>query len=198
MIIPLKLIERKKMKKIVLSLALASAMSLSALSLDSASAKASFTAYKMANKTAVPGTFKDVKFSFEKTDGTLAQILHNAKAEVNFNNIDTIKNPVRDGNIKNKLVAHLTTPKIEVTFSGANGDDKAGKIPANVSINGVSKAVEMTYEVSGGKLMAKGVLKPTDFMADAFEKFRKDPVIAGLHGKNTHDEVIIIFEAAVK
>lgn len=188
------------MKKIALSLALVVALSVNsnALSLDSASAKVNFTAYKMANKTPVPGTFKDVKFSFAKTDGSLSEILSGATANVDFNAIDTIKNPVRDGNIKNKLVKHLSTPKIDVKFKDVKGDDKSGKIVANISINGVSKDSELAYALDGGKLVAKGTIKPTDFMPEAFEKFKTDPVIAGLHGKNTHDEVMVEFEALVK
>lgn len=166
--------------------------------LDKASAKAEFAAFKMANKVRVPGFFRDVEFNFAKTSGSVAEILSGASAKVDFNKIDTIKNPMRDKNIKDKLVAHLSTPEISVKFDEVKGDDKAGEVKASVSLNGTTKQIPMKYSVEDKKLTTIGTIKMTDFMTEAYDKFRLDKAISALHGKMTHDEVEIIFSADVK
>lgn len=188
------------MKKQFLSLALASLLvgSLSALTLDKDSAKVNYQGFKTPAKVAAAGTFKDVVFTFSSTDGDLKTILTNSKAEVDFNKIDTIKNPIRDNNIRTKLVAHMKTPNIVVSFKSVEGDDTAGNIVAEVNMNEVVKEVPMKYEVKDGLLKASGTIKMTDYMPEAYDKFKNDKVIAGLHAKVTWDEVDIFFEANVK
>ncbi|BCX80268.1 YceI family protein [Campylobacter sp. 19-13652] len=185
------------MKKIFISLALLAAGTLSAATLDAANASVKFEGYKLANKTAVPGTFKDVEFSFPTTDGSIESILKGASAKIDFNKIDT-KLPVRNQNIINKLVKFMKTPQIVATFENVKGDDKAGEIDAKISLNGETKPVALKYSVENGVLKASGVINQLDFMPEAFDKFKTDKVIQGLHGKLTHPEVTIIFEAPVK
>ena len=58
----------------------------------------------------------------------------------------------------------------------------------------------MKYEVSAGKLVATGIINlEKDFNAKAaFDEFRNDKVIQGLHAKQTSPEVQIGFEVPVK
>lgn len=188
------------MKKILFSLVASMVLvgTMNAVTLDKSTAKAEFIAYKLANKVAVPGSFKDVEFTFAKTDGALVDILSGANAKVDFNKIDTVRNPVRDNNIKTKLVKFMKTPNISVTFKKVTGDDTKGEIVADINMNEVTKEVPMTYEVKDGMIKAMGEIKFTDFMPEAYDNFRNDKVIQALHGKKTHDEVNIVFEAAVK
>lgn len=185
------------MKKVLLSLALLAAASLSAANLDASKASVDFEAYKLANKTAVPGSFKDVEFKFLTTDGSIQSILTNAKAEIDFDKIDT-KLPVRNLNIINKLVKFMVSPKITAVFNSVKGDDSKGEIEATITMNDVSKPVNMSYVVENGTLKASGMINQLDFMPEAFDKFKNDKVIQGLHGKLTHPEVKIIFQAPVK
>lgn len=185
------------MKKIALSLALLGLVGLSAATLDASAAQVGFEGYKLAKKTAVPGTFKDVKFNFTTTEGSVPAILKGATADIDFTKIDT-KLPVRNQNIVNKLVKLLTSHDIKVSFDEVTGDDTKGDIKAKVVMNGVSKEVPLSYTVEGGKLVAKGEINQMDFMPKAFEAFKADKVIAGLHQKMTHPEVGISFTAPVK
>lgn len=186
------------MKKAFLPVLLASSIcALNALSIDPAKASADFTAYKAANKVPVPGSFNEPKFSFKTTSGSVAEILSGAKANIDFNKIET-KNPGRNKNITSKLVAHMGTPEIVVDFLSAKGSDTSGEIEAQVQMNGVKKPVAMKYSVENGVLTASGEINQLDFMPAAFDKFKNDKVIMGLHGKVTHPEVSIKFSAPVK
>lgn len=188
------------MKNILISLTTAALLSsfASALTLDKDSAKVDFIGYKMANKVAAPGTFNGVEFKFTKLDGELSEILTGAKAKIDFNKIDTIKNPVRDKNIKTKLVANMKTPEIDVEFKEVKGNNQSGEITASVNMNEMTKDIPLKYEVKDGVLKVTGTVNMDEFMHDAFELFRNDKLIQGLHGKKTFPEVDIIFEANVK
>lgn len=183
------------MKKTLIFLALAGA--LSAASIDLSGAKVGFDGYKTQAKTAVPGTFKDVKFDFAKTNGSLPEILSGATASLSLSNIETGL-PIRNKNILDKLVKFMNSPEITAKFISATGDDTKGEIKAQITMNGVSKPVDMSYNVENGVLKASGVINQLDYMPEAFDKFKNDKVIQGLHAKLTYPEVKIIFEAPVK
>jgi len=181
-----------------LFLALFASVGLFGASLDMENAKTTFEAYKMQNKIAVPGLFKEVSYAFEKEEGTIAEILTNASASFDMNNIDTIKNPVRDKNVKDNLVAIMTTPEVKVKFTEVTGDDAKGEIKASVSIGGNEKEVPLTYEVAENVLKIAGEIKMSEFIPDEFEKFKTNPSVSAMHGKVTHDDVKIGFEAPLK
>lgn len=183
------------MKKTLLFLALAGA--LSAASIDLSGAKVSFDGYKTQAKTAVPGSFKDVKFDFAKTDGQISEILSGAVANIDFKNLETGL-PIRNKNILDKLVKFMQTSEIKAEFLSASGDDAKGEIKAQITMNGVTKPVDMSYVVENGTLTASGMINQLDFMPEAFDKFKNDKVIQGLHAKLTHPEVKVIFQAPVK
>lgn len=194
------------MKKFALSLC-ASALifgSLSALEIDAGAAKIDFYAYKAASKVKVPesgpGTFKDAKFSFAKTGGSVSEILQDASVEFDLGSIDTGKNAVRDNNVKNKFFALLSTQKVSGKIVSVTGDDTSGTANASINFNGASKEVALKYEIKGDKLVAMGQIDlQSDFdVKEAFDKFAADKVIQGLHGKKTWPQVDVGFEVPVK
>ena len=172
----------------------------SAASIDAGAAKVNVVGYKTAAKTAVPMTFLDAKFNFAKTDGSISDILTGATSTVTLASADTIKNPLRDKNMRDKLFAKFSSPTAQAKINSVEGDDSKGVLKTTVSLNGQSKDVEMKYEVSAGKLVATGIINlEKDFNAKAaFDEFRNDKVIQGLHAKQTSPEVQIGFEVPVK
>ena len=159
----------------------------------------------MPNKMKIPetgnfATFNSVEFTFANTSGSIAEVLTNATAKVDLNSVDTVKNAVRDTNLKTKFFANLSTQEANAKITSVDGDDSAGKLTLSVDLNGVSKDVELKYEVKDGKISANGEIDLNeDFNAkEAFEKFSNDPMVQGLHGKKTWPNVNIGFEIATK
>ena len=196
------------MKKLSLSLcavALFMWAPCSALQIDADAARIDFISYKMASKIRVPesgapATFKDAKFSFAKTSGSVAEILQDASVEFDLSSIDTGKNVVRDNNVKSKFFALLTTQKVSGKILSVAGDDTSGTANASINFNGASKEVALKYEIKGDKLVAMGQIDlQSDFDAkEAFDKFAADKVIQGLHGKKTWPQIEVGFEVPVK
>lgn len=92
----------------------------------------------------------------------------------------------------------MKTSEIKAKFDSVNGDDKSGEIKATIDMNAISKPITLKYSVNAGVLKATGEINQLDFMPEAFNKFKSDKAIQGLHGKLTYPEVTIIFEAPVK
>ena len=175
------------------------------ISIDTENTKVIFEAYKMPNKLKVPetggyATFKNVKFNFANTSGSVADILTNATANVDLSSIDTQKNSIRDNNVKTKFFQHLSSVEANAKITAVNGDDNSGEIKLLINFNNVDKEVSLSYEVKDGKIIALGTIDlQNDFNAkDAFEKFASDPVIAGLHGKKSWSIINLGFEITLK
>lgn len=188
------------MKKSLVAAALIfGASSLFALSVDEASVKPVVTGYKTNQKIAVPMTFKEAKFSFKTTSGSAKEVLEGATALIDLKKVDTNKNPLRDKNIRDKFFAKLGSQEAKALINTVEGDDKAGKLKATITFNGIQKDVEMGYVVENGKLVAKATIDIKNYNATkAFDEFRTDTAIKGLHGNNTWSEVEIGFEVNVK
>lgn len=188
------------MKKSLVAAALIfGASSLFALSIDEASIKPVVTGYKTNQKIAVPMTFKEANFTLKSTNGSVKEIFEGATALIDLNKVDTNKNPLRDKNIRDKFFAKLSAQEAKALVNSVEGDDKAGKLKTTITFNGIQREVEMGYVVENGKLVAKASIDIKDYKATpAFDEFRTDTTIKGLHGNNTWSEVEIGFEADVK
>lgn len=195
------------MKKTILTLFASSlfASSLFAVSIDQTTAKVNLEAFKMPNKMKVPevggyATFKDAVFSFEKTEGSINEILTNATVKIDLNSIDTQKNQIRDNNVKTKFFANLSNQEANAKITAVNGDDNTGELTLLTTLNGVEKELTLKYEVKDGKILAMGEIDlTTDFNAkDAFDKFANDPSVSGLHGKKSWPNINVGFEISVK
>ncbi|MGP1506621.1 MAG: YceI family protein [Campylobacter sp.] len=188
------------MKKLLAAICPLIAVSAFALDIDETGAKVTFAGYKLQSKVAVPGSFPGTKFKFAKTSGSVSEILTNTTAQIDLNSLDTTKNPVRDKHIKEFLFDHFSTKESSGKIVSVNGDDTKGELKVAINFNNKEQEVPMTYEVKDGKIVATGtIMLESDFDAkDAFEKFRSEKIIVGLHAGKTWDEVMIGFEIPVK
>lgn len=189
------------MKKIFLALTLVGLFgyTLSALSLDTASAKLYFVGAKMEAKVKVPGVIKDASFSFAKTSGSVADIMGKAKVDADFTSKDT-KDKLRNNNIKRTFETKLKSAKIHAEVSKITGDDSAGEIVAKVTFNGVTKDIPLKYTLADGKFKASGMIDMSkDFnLNDSYITLSTDKMIQGLHGKKTWTEVEVGIEAQIQ
>ena len=173
------------MKKMISGALIASLFAASAFAFSADGAPSvKFVGYKLANKTAVEGTFKDLGF---------ADFLKSFEFNIDPKNIDT-KLPDRDKRIGIIFDGNAIAAKIV----SASGDDKAGEIEVEVGIKGNSKTYKTQYTVEGGKLKAKIVL---DLVADLKldESFAIFAASAKpFHGGKSYPDVEIFLEAKVK
>lgn len=189
------------MKKIFLALTFVGLFgyTLSALTLDTTSAKVYFVGAKTQAKVKVPGVIKDAHFSFAKTMGSVADIMNKAKVDADFTSKDT-KDKLRNNNIKRTFETKLKDSKIHAEVSKINGNDSAGEIVAKITFNGVTKDVPLKYTLADGKFKASGVVDMSkDFnLNDSYIALSTDKMIQGLHGKKTWTEVEVGIEAQIQ
>ncbi|MBT0881362.1 MULTISPECIES: hypothetical protein [unclassified Campylobacter] len=170
-----------------------------AITIDEASVKAHFVGFKMTKKLGVPGVIDDAKFEFSKTSGSVVDILNGTKASMDFANENT-KDKIRENNIHRTYIANLKNSKIEASLKDVKGDETSGSATGVITFNDITKEIPMTYSVTDGKLVVKGVINMnTDFnTTEAFTALSTDKQISALHGKKTHEEVEIYFDVDVK
>ena len=184
------------MKKIFLSLALAAAV----FGADVGDTKVFATAFKTANKLAVPMFFTQHEFKFQSKSGSVPDILNGASAVVLLDSVDSDRNPLRDKNINDKFFTHFKNKTAKAKIKSVDGSDRRGSFVADVLINTSTKELTFNYEVVENKIVAKATIDlSTDFaLNNAFENFKNDKIIEGLHGKITWQDVEIGFEIALK
>ncbi|PAF53745.1 hypothetical protein BKH42_04405 [Helicobacter sp. 13S00482-2] len=189
------------MKKILLALAFISVLgySLSALTLDSKSAKIYFVGYKLKNKTKVPGFIDGVVFTFAKTQGSISDIISKVKVTADFAKENT-KDKTRDNNIHRTFIANLKDSKIKAEVLKINGNDSEGELTAKITFNGVSKEIPMKYVLADGKFKASGKIDMSkDFnLNKSYVALSTDKMISALHGHQTYTDVEIGFQADIK
>ncbi|OBV28619.1 hypothetical protein BKN38_06920 [Helicobacter sp. CLO-3] len=173
---------------------------LSAASIDTANAKASFTAFKTAKKAAVNGTFNNIAFKFGKGDDIAAQ-LEGATATMEAMAIN-LGDDVKDKNLKDNFFSFFKKDKkgaqpIKVTFRNVRAGENVGTILANVSMNGKNQKVPMLYTIENNTITAKGVIDVLDFgLGDAFDKLAA--ACKDLHEGTSWTQVEISFSAPLK
>ena len=166
-----------------------------AYSFDKDSFAFSFTAYGAKDKSySIAGiTFKDftVNSPDNKLTGTTLEVkLGSVDSSADKNNgkggdwPDMIL-PTRDENIVKGFVDNLA--KKETATAKVVGVDDA-KVDLEVTLNGVTKVVEMPYTITDGVLTAKGSTDVLDYNASkAFEEFANLCTAAWHYGKSWSD-----------
>lgn len=155
----------------------------------------SFTAYGAKDKSyAITGiTFKDftVNSPENKLDGTSLEVkLGSVDSFADKNNgkggeWSDIIIPTRDENIVKGFVDNLAEK--ETATAKVVGVDEA-KIDLEVTLNGVTKVIEMPYTVTDGVLTAKGATDVAKYNAsEAFEKLANICSAAFHYGKSWSD-----------
>ena len=181
------------MRKIVSGALIASLFAASAFAFSvEGEPNVKFVGYKLANKTGVEGTFKELGFKSAE-NANFADFLKSFEFNIDPKNINT-KLPDRDKRIGIIFDGNAIAAKIV----SASGDDKAGEIEVEVSVKGNSKTYKTQYTVEGGTLKAKiGVDLLADLKLD--ETFAKFATAAkAFHGGKSYPDVEISLDAKIK
>ncbi len=153
-----------------------------------------FTGYKTAAKKGVDGTFKKMDFKHAENKN-FADFLKSLTVDIDPLSLDT-KMKMRNDNVsiifKNANVANIVAKVVE-----AKGDDKAGTLEVEITMNKVSKKVPFSYKVEKDALMAEGKIDVLEFALEkSFGDFAKK--CKGFHAGKTFTEVGLKFSVPFK
>ena len=146
--------------------------------------KVTFTGYKLANKT--------INFKSQE-NANFADFLKSFEFKLEPKDIDT-KLPDRD-----KRIGIIFDGKaVDGKIVAVNGDDKAGEMDVELSINGNSKIFKTKYEVQNSKLVAKFSVDLVNDLKlnESFDKFAA--AAKPFHGGKSYPDVDVGFEAVIK
>lgn len=134
-----------------------------------------WTAYKTTQKVAVGGTFNSVKISEMKPGATLTAAFAGLSAEIEGASIES-GNPARNATVAAAFFGKFAEQaKITAQITGASGDEKLGLFMMNVTMNNVTKPLQLSHEgMKDGTLVAKTVINMLDFgLQGAFDSIHK-------------------------
>ncbi|WP_232417864.1 YceI family protein [Methyloversatilis thermotolerans] len=167
--------------------------------------KFDFTAYGAKDKSYVVSKNTFNKFELASASGRLL----GATIDIDAASVDTSHDlnngsggqwpptfpAIRNGNVVNGLFRNFANPgRIAAKVSAID----ARQLKLDVTMNGVTRAVPMSYKVADGVLSAEGKLDILDFNgAEAFRKFEALCTVAWHKGKSWTD-VAIFFTVPVK
>jgi polyisoprenoid-binding protein YceI len=182
------------MKKILLSAVLACtlASNLSAYELNG-DLGIKWTGFKTEKKAAVSGTFNDIKLDIKSSEN-LSTFLKSSNVKIKTNSLES-KNPARNKNITSTLFQLATSKEIIGNIKDVNEMKKT--LTLDVTMNEVTKAIPMMYEITNRKIIAKGTIEILDFdMKNPFMAFAKK--CAALHQNKSYSDVNIEFTIPYK
>lgn len=134
------------------------------IDLDTSNTQVYWIGYKFANKTAVKGSFKDIKLKFSRGSG-IAGVLTGSTATIDPEKVST-GNPASEKNLTlsffQKFIGKNIKVKLEKVIEGQN----AGTILAKITMNKKTQLVPLQYEVKDGSLLAKGIIDILSFKLD--------------------------------
>ncbi|PHS23329.1 MAG: hypothetical protein COA83_10210 [Methylophaga sp.] len=165
----------------------------------------SFTAYGAPEKNYI---VKGNKFK-EYTLASESGLLKGASIEIDATSLDTSFTKdnglgaewpamfltLRDSNVVGYFFNKFKTDpaKINATISAINEDS----LDLDVTMNGVTKTIAMSFTVEEGKLMAAGKLEILDFAPKAFKSLR-DVCEAGFHQGKSWSDIDLKFDVPVE
>ena len=152
-----------------------------------------WTGYKTEKKAPVSGTFNDIKFDIKASDD-LSTFLKSSMVTIEATSLES-KNPGRNLNMTSTLFSLASSKLIKGTILEVNEMKKS--LTLNVTMNEVTKAIPMMYEISDSKIVAKGSIDILNFdMKSSFIEFAKK--CAALHQNKSFSEVGIEFTIPYK
>lgn len=152
-----------------------------------------WTGFKTEKKVAVSGTFNDIKLDIKSSD-KLTDFLTSATAKIASASLES-KNPGRNLSITSTLFSLASAKTISGTITKVDENEKT--LTLDVTMNEVTKAIPMTYEIIEGNIIAKGTIEILDFnMKDSFLAFAKE--CAALHENKSYTDVNIEFTIPFK
>jgi len=161
-----------------------------------------FVAYKTPAKKGVGASFDDVKYTAVAPKGkNFREILVGSTAVINTKSVNS-KNKGRDAklvkfffsNMKGDITAKILDYK---AIKVERGQPKKGTLITEITMNGISKQVPMSYMLKDGVLKADGVVDVFDFSANtALAAINKACFDA--HQGKTWNDVAISFTTKIK
>lgn len=183
------------MKKMFLSALISMGLCFGA-SIDSSKIEMYWVGYKLANKTAVKGTFLDVSYKLKKKQGSIKEILQGATAKIVSSKVHT-GNPASEKNLNEGFFSKFASPEISVKITQVMEGDKQGTLLAKVTMNKKSQLVPMQYVIADGKIQAKGVIDVLGFKLEtALEGLNQ--ACGSFHNGFTWSQVEIGFTAPIQ
>lgn len=181
---------KKKLSLSILSLCLLSSLNAYEINGDLG---VQWTGFKTEKKVAVSGSFNEINLDIKKSE-SLSEFLKSANVTINSISLES-KNEGRNKSITSTLFALATAKDIKGAISEVNEAEKT--LSLNVTMNEVTKAVPMTYEIVDGKIIAKGAIEILDYnLSGSFLAFAKE--CAAHHENKSYSDVNIEFTIPFK
>lgn len=132
------------------------------LKIVSDSTKVNWTAYKTTDKVAVGGSFTQIELKDTKEGETPEAILEGASFSIPVSSVFT-NNPERDEKLRQFFFGALK----DTELIGGVINFKDGKTVLTLTLNGVTKSVDVTSAFENKKFTVNGVINLEDFGAKA-------------------------------
>jgi len=165
--------------------------------------KVGFIAYKTSAKKGVGAVFDNVKYApIAKSGENFKEMLVGSSVVIDTNSVNS-NNKGRDVKLVKFFFKQMkeSTIKAKIIDSKAikvtRGDPKKGTLLTEITMNGVTNKVPMSYVLNKGKLSATGVIDLFDFSASLALKSINQACYA-LHQGKTWNDVSISFETNIK
>jgi hypothetical protein len=155
--------------------------------------KVTWTAFKTPKKVAVNGTFRDIKFDGPMSGNSIDEILKSSSFLIKTDAVDT-KDAARDVKVAQFFFKKMTG---EATISGKVTSMDKETINLEITMNGKTLEVPMSYKIKKSKLSAKGELDVLNFGMDESLK-SINQACSDLHEKKTWSDVGLSLEATFK
>ncbi len=156
----------------------------------SENAKVTWKAFKTYDKIGVGGTFNDAVFS-PKSSKTVEEFLTNSHITIQTATVNS-GNAGRDATLVSSFFKVQNIDVITAKITSA----KDSKAQVEITMNGVTKTIPMSYTVQEGKIVGKGVIDLSDFtMLKSLQAI--NTTCFNLHGGKTWQDVEIGFEIPV-
>jgi len=128
-------------------------------------------AFKTPAKKGVSGVFDTIKYSPIKNEGkNFKEILVGSTIDIDTNSIDS-KNKGRDAKLVAKFFKLFSSEQIRAKVTDIKATSKQGTKPktgtifVDITMNGITKNVPMSYSYDKGVMQAKGYIDLFDFQA---------------------------------
>jgi hypothetical protein len=133
-----------------------------------------WVAYKYTDKTGVKGVFEEVTVSAKGTGASPVDVLNGAAISIVTSSSNS-GDPTRDPKIQESFFGSLQSGEtISGVITGADGNEQSGKLTADLTWNGVTKATEGSYSMTEQNIELKFELNVSDWSAtDALNALNK-------------------------
>ncbi|MBP7769869.1 MAG: YceI family protein [Aliarcobacter sp.] len=152
-----------------------------------------WTGFKTEKKVPVSGTFNEINLDIKSSE-KLDEFLKSAKVKINSLSLES-KDEGRNISMISTLFSLASAKEIKGAITQVNESEKT--LLLDVTMNEITKAIPMTYEIVDGNIIAKGAIEILDFnLKGSFLEFAK--VCAVHHENKSFSNVDIAFTIPFK